>query len=270
MKKANISSLVAVALSVLVAIFLIDGQAAGQVSNNAVAISFKKPALPPGAPDPFKKLWFQHAFGVGDYYVDVSSASPAPLSFGSSPAVFFSGKGATAVVFTGNTAEVCGDMIVSNKYYCLPLKEGNVATNLDVFAKVREVRSKKIRPNDRVTIWQSTLFTGKNLDLGIGSNDVGNLDFGYIAAVWVPSGYWAMFCTKLSDNGKLCGPGRGFRTFIYNIDSQNVQPGRVDAPRRKFRYVLVGKGEPPPEPLKITIPKPKPYPGPKQEKKVGQ
>lgn len=263
MKTINKSSLLSAALTALAVVFLIDSQATAQVSNNAVSISFKKPPFPPGAPDPFKKWWFQHAFGVGDYVVDVSASSPLPSRDGyNSNAVFLSGKDATAVVFTGNTAEVCGDMIVSNKYFCLPLREGNAVTKLDVFTKIREVKSKKIRPSDRVTIWESTGFTGRNLDLGTGSNDIGNLDFGYVAAVWVPAGYWAMFCMELSQNGKLCGPGRGFRSFIYNNDSQYVQPHHPDAPRHKFRYVLVGTGEPPHEPVKIIRPKPevKPFP----------
>lgn len=270
MKKANKISLLAAALSVLAMMFLIDSQAAAQVSNNAVSISFKKPPpLPHGYPEPWKNWWFQHAFGVGEYFVDVSAASPLPLVVGANQSsVFLSGKDATAVVFTGNTGEICGDALPYNKYFCLPLKEGNAITKLDIFAKIREVKSKKIRPTGRVTIWQSYNFTGKNLDLGTGTNDIGNLDFGNVNAVWVPDGYWAMFCMELSQNGKLCGPGRGFRGGTYYRDSQYVQPGRVDSPRRKFRYVLVGTGEPPREPVKIKIPKPEVKPLSKQKTKV--
>lgn len=269
MKTISKSSLLSAALTVLAVVFLIDSQAAAQVSNNAVSISFKKPSVPPGAPDPFKNWWFQHAFGVGEYVVDVGASSPLPLWGGyNSNAVLLSGKNATAVVFTGNTAEVCGDMIVSNKYFCLPLKEGNAITKLDVFAKVREVKSKKIRPADRVTIWESTRFAGRNLDLGMGSNDIDNLDFKYVAAVWIPNGYWAMFCMELSANGKLCGPGRGFQGTIYRYDSQYVQSHHPNATRHKFRYVLVGTGEPPREPVKIKIPKPEVKPLPNGKTKL--
>lgn len=253
MKKINKSSLLAAAITVLAIVFLIDSQAVAQVSSNAVSISFKKPPVPSGAPDPFKKWWFQHSFEIGEYHVDVSIPFSDSILSDTRGSVFLSGKGATAVVFPGNTAEICGDMVFSNKYFCLPLKEGNVITKLDIFAKVKAVKAKKIRPTNYVTIWEIRNFTGKNMDLGVGTHDLRNLDFDYIKALWIPAGYWAKFCTELSADRQRCG-SRDAKNKVYRSDDNSFQPSRGDP--HKINYVLVGKGNPPPEPILKSFPKP--------------
>lgn len=65
----------------LLNVFSLHSQAIAQYDGKAVTITFKRPALPPGLPDPFKKLWFEHTFPVGEYEVDVSSPYPGSFRF---------------------------------------------------------------------------------------------------------------------------------------------------------------------------------------------
>lgn len=145
-------------------------------------------------------------------------------------------------------------MIAANRSYCLPLKSGRL-NYLDVFATVKAVKAQKNRASNpySATIWANNDFTGEARDLGIGTHDISNLNFQYIRAVWVPNGYWVMFCKTLSDDRKLCGPGRGRHGLTFLEDSNRIQPTGGDVPQYEYNYFLVGKGQPPLEPKSIIF-----------------
>lgn len=289
MKTINKLSLLAGALSVVAIVFSAHSPAIAQYDGNGVTITFKRPTLPPGMPDVYKKWWFEHTFPVGEYEVNVNSSWAFSLEFRlanpSPDAVFLSGKEAIAVVNSGYTAEICGERIVYKKYICLPIENAR-KNKLDIFAKVKAVKVKKDRLTNAVTVWENRDFTGRARDLGVETHNSNDFYFfssnsaGYNSsrppnAVWVPAGYWVMFCMEgLSDDRKLCGPGRGKqgKTFFNDSPIQRAILRGSQMPY-EYKYALVGKGQPPPEFKPLIIIKdpnsdikksPKSFPKPKQ------